>query len=102
MASIHNYSFCLIQGNQYDLASDVLMNGIANYPSHAHLYFLNGVLEDYRKNDLAAQKSWQTYLSLVDESDPNYRTVLFKLSQMELSEKVTPDELIMPSLPSSN
>ena len=92
----HNYSYCLIQGKQYDLASNVLITAIANYPSHAHLYYLNGVLENLRMNYFAAQKSWQTYLSLVDESDPNYRTVLFKLSQMGTNDKSLIDEQYFP------
>lgn len=88
----HNHSYCLIQGNQYDLASNVLTTAIANYPSHAHLYYLNGVLENLRMNYFAAQKSWQTYLSLVEEGDPNYKTVLFKLSQMGENDKSFYDE----------
>jgi hypothetical protein len=87
----------LIKSNQYDLANHVLMKAIANSPSQAHLYFLNGVLENLRHNFYAAQKSWQTYLSLVDESDTNYKTVIFKLSQMELNEKDSTEELVYPS-----
>ena len=98
----HNYSYCLIQSNQYDLASEALMLAISNFPSHAHLYFLNGVLENLRHNFLAAQKSWQTYLSLVDESDSNYKFVLFKLSQLELGELNSSDELIFPSKDTSS
>jgi tetratricopeptide (TPR) repeat protein len=92
----HNYSYCLIQGKQYDLASSVLITAIANYPSQAHLYYLNGVLENLRMNYFAAQKSWQTYLSLIDESDTNYKTVLFKLSQMGSNDKPLFDEQYFP------
>lgn len=93
----HNYSYCLIKSNQYDLANEVLMKAITNSPSQAHLYFLNGVLENLRYNFYAAQKSWQTYLSLTDDTDPNYKTVIFKLSQMELNEKDSTEELVYPS-----
>ncbi len=92
----HNYSFCLIQGKQYDLASNVLNTAIANYPSHGYLYYLNGVLENFRMNYFAAQKSWQTYLSLANESDPNYKTVIFKLSQMGSYDKSLFNEQFFP------
>ncbi len=79
----HNHVYCLIQSNQLELASDILSVAITNYPSFAMLYYLNGFLENKRKNYLAAYKSWETYLSLIDENDPNYRLVNFKLTQME-------------------
>jgi tetratricopeptide (TPR) repeat protein len=92
----HNYSYCLIQGRQFDLASNVLLAAIADFPSQAHLYYLNGVLENFRMNYFAAQKSWQTYLSLVSESDSNYKTVMFKLSQMTLNDKPSLEDQYFP------
>ena len=47
-------------------------------------------------NYFAAQKSWQTYLSLVDESDSNYKTVLFKLTQMGSYDKSLFNEQFFP------
>lgn len=92
----HNYTYCLIQEKQYELANNILQVALANYPSHAHLYYLNGVLENLRKNYFAAQKSWQTYLSLINESDPNYQTILFKIEQMGLNGKTLYNEQYFP------
>ncbi|APJ02656.1 tetratricopeptide repeat protein [Silvanigrella aquatica] len=92
----HNYSYCLMQQKKYEQASQILSVALSNYPSHAHLYYLIGVLENLRNNYYAAQKSWQTYLSLVDESDPNYKKVLFKISQMDSQERALPDEQNLP------
>ena len=92
----HNFSYCLIKGKQFDLASNVVITAIGNFPSHAHLYYLNGVVENFRMNYFAAQKSWQTYLSLVSESDPNYKTVMFKLSQMTLNDKPSLEDQYFP------
>lgn len=79
----HNHAYCLIQSGQYDEASDVLMIAMSNYPSIPFLYYLNGFLENKRKNYLSAYKSWETYLSMIGENDPNFRIVNFKLTQME-------------------
>lgn len=88
----HNHAYCLIQSNQLEEASDILSITITNYPSLSILYYLKGFLENKRKNYLAAYKSWETYLTLIDENNPNYRLVHFKLSQME-------QENILDSLP---
>jgi len=83
----HNYSYCLIKDSQYEKACEVLELAISNFPSNAHLYYLKGVLENNRGSYFAAQKSWQSYLSLIDENDPNYKIISFKLSQMSYSNK---------------
>ncbi len=94
----HNHVYCLIQSNQLEEASDILSVAITNYPSFAMLYYLNGFLENKRKNYLAAYKSWETYLTLIDENDPNYRLVNFKLTQME-QENILESQQDLQALP---
>ncbi|WGL58579.1 tetratricopeptide repeat protein [Pigmentibacter sp. JX0631] len=79
----HNHAYCLIQSGQYDEANEILMLAMTNHPSVPFLYYLNGFLENKRKNYLSAYKSWEAYLSMISENDPNYRIVNFKLTQME-------------------
>lgn len=92
----HNYSYCLILEEKYNEASSVLSSTISNYPGHAHLYYLNGVLENLRNNYFAAHKLWQTYLTIADENDVNYKVISYKLLQMETNDKELFDKQYFP------
>ena len=93
----HNYAVCLLRSNQFDEANSIMRVALSNSPSTPYLYYLNGVIEEKRKNYLSALKSWQTYLSLVKNSDPNYKLVEYKISEIYESGKKQVSEQDFPN-----
>ncbi|WP_186646693.1 tetratricopeptide repeat protein [Fluviispira vulneris] len=88
----HNYAVCLLQSNQLDQANKIMQIAIASNPSNPKLYYTNGIIEEARKHFFAAQKSWQTFLSLAKQDDANYKLIKFKLSQMSYLERSKEEE----------
>ncbi|BBH51834.1 tetratricopeptide repeat protein [Fluviispira sanaruensis] len=95
----HNYAVCLLQSNQLDQANKIMQIAIASNPSNSKLYYTNGIIEEARKHFFAAQKSWQTYLSLANHDDANYKLIKFKLSQMSYLERSKEEEQELPNSP---
>ncbi|KAB8030670.1 tetratricopeptide repeat protein [Fluviispira multicolorata] len=98
-ALAHNYAVCLLQANQLEQANQIMRIAIANNPSNAKLYYTNGIIEEARKHYFSAQKSWQTFLSLANQEEFNYKLVKFKLSQMKMTEKTLEEKQELPDSP---
>jgi Tfp pilus assembly protein PilF len=84
----YHHSLCLLKKGDITVANEIIQQALLAHPSFSYLYHLKGILENKRKNYLAAQQYWKVFLSLTSKEDPNYNIVAFKLKQMKSEEKM--------------